>query len=193
MSAFVDVIKPSTKSYGYLYDALCVLGGSLFLALLSQVCFYLWFSPVPITLQTMGVMLIGALLGSKRGSLAVIAYLAEGALGLPVFAGGACGLTALFGPTSGYLFGFILSAFVVGLLLEKGWKKSYPLTLAALALGTAITYGTGVSVLSFFVGSSNAMALGVYPFLIGCGIKVFASAALIPSGWRALDLIRKDV
>ena len=192
MTSFADVIRPSTKSYGYTYDILCVLGGSLFLALMSQISFHLGFTPVPITLQTLGVMLIGALLGSKRGALSIAAYLAEGALGLPVFAGGGAGVITLFGPTGGYLFAFILSTFTIGFLLERGWKKSYPLTLAALVIGSALTLGLGALWLGFFVGKEHAFALGVYPFLIGCVFKVLATAALIPSGWKALGYFKKN-
>ncbi len=79
------------------------------------------FSPVPITGQTMAVLLVGALLGSRRGALAVLAYIAEGLAGLPVFAGGAAGLARLFGPTGGYLVGFVAAAFLVGWLAERGW------------------------------------------------------------------------
>lgn len=189
MSSFVDVAKPSGKSLGYTYDILCVFGGSLLLALLAQVSICLWFTPVPITLQPFGVILLGALLGSKRGAISVTAYLFEGALGWPVFAGGSAGFYHFVGPTGGYLIGFVLSAYVIGLLLERGWKESYRKTLFALILGSATLLAVGALWLSFYVGASNALLMGVYPFLVGSVLKIFAAAALIPTGWKALSKI----
>jgi biotin transport system substrate-specific component len=180
MPTFANAGRVENSSERLPYDVLCILGGSLFLALMAQFSIPLWFTPVPITLQTLGVMLLGALLGSKRGALAVLMYLGEGALGFPVFAGGSGGLAILAGPRGGYLFGFVISAFIIGFLLEKGWKKSHRLTLAALAIGTAVTFGLGALWLSFFVGGKNALVMGVYPFLIGCTLKIFIAKVLIP-------------
>lgn len=121
MTSFVDVIRPvRSKPIAFAYDTGCILFGSLFLALFSQLAIPLWFSPVPLTMQTFAVLLLGALLGSKRGPLAVALFLAEGACGLPFFAGGTAGIS---GATAGYLIGFVLCAFLVGFLLERGWKK----------------------------------------------------------------------
>jgi biotin transport system substrate-specific component len=184
--SYVDVIRPSDKRYAYAYDMLCVLAGSLFLALMAQLSIRLWFSPVPLSLQSFAVLMLGALLGSKRGALAIVAYLAEGALGLPFFAGGSAGIAALIGPTGGYLLGFILCAFLVGYLLERGWKRSYAMTIAALSLGTAVILFTGAFWLSFFVGGQNALTMGIYPFLIGDLLKIGAAASLIPTGWKLL-------
>src|SRR5690625_2355065 len=125
MISYVDLIRPSSKPYAYVYDCLCVLAGSLFLALMAQLSLYLWFSPIPLSLQSFAVLMIGALLGSKRGALAIVAYRFEGGLGLPFFAGGSAGFAVLAGPSGGYFFGFILCAFLVGYLLERGWKKRY--------------------------------------------------------------------
>jgi biotin transport system substrate-specific component len=190
MTSFVDRIRPAGKSRRIAYDMLCVLGGSLFLALMAQFSVHLWFTPVPITLQTLAVMLLGALLGSKRGALSVLVYLGEGALGLPVFAGGAAGAAILAGPTGGYLFSFIVSAFTMGFLLEKGWNKGYCLTLAAFAIGTALTLGLGSLWLCVFVGGKNALTMGVYPFLIGGVLKILVATALIPSGWKLLNFLK---
>lgn len=179
MTAYSNVVsQPNTRFFA----ALSVLGGSLFLALMAQFSIPLWFTPVPVTLQTLGVMLLGALLGSKRGSLAVILYLCEGALGFPFLAGGHAGITYLFGPTGGYLFAFIPSAYLVGFLLERGWQSSYWGKFSALSLSSLLTLAMGAFWLGFFVGGENALALGFYPFLAGCGLKVLAAAAIIPSG-----------
>lgn len=185
MTSFVDIIKPAhSKPIAFAYDACCIFVGSLFLALLSQLAIPLWFSPVPLTLQTFAVLLMGALLGSKRGALAVSLYLAEGACGLPFFAGGTSGIS---GVTAGYLIGFVLCAFLVGFLLERGWKKSYPLTLCALAIGSSVILACGIIWLSLYVGVMNALAVGLYPFLIGDVMKLLAATALIPSGWKLLS------
>jgi biotin transport system substrate-specific component len=106
-----------------LYDAVLVVTGSVFIALLAQVAIPLPFSPVPITGQTFAVLLVGVLLGSRRGGLGVLLYLLEGAAGLPFFAGGTAGLARLAGPTGGYLVGFVVAAIVVGLLAERGWDR----------------------------------------------------------------------
>ena len=100
-----------------------ILGGSLLIALSAQLQFVLPFSPVPITGQTFTVLLLGALYGSKRGPATVVTYLALGVMGLPVFAGGTFGVARLVGPTAGYLVGFLVAAFVVGLLSERGWDR----------------------------------------------------------------------
>jgi biotin transport system substrate-specific component len=190
MTSFVDTVRPTHKLGGIFYTLLCLVGGSLFLAFLSQIAIPLWFTPVPITLQSFGVMLLGALLGSKKGALAVILYLIEGGIGLPVFAGGAAGFGVFFGLTGGYLLGFILAAYLIGWLLERGWQESYLLTLTALSSGTIIIWSMGALWLSFFVGVSQALILGVYPFVIGCSLKIIAAATLIPSGWKAIHFFR---
>lgn len=184
--SYVDVIRPSSKPFAYTYDVLCVIAGSLFLALMAQLSLYLWFSPVPLTLQSFAVLMIGSLLGSKRGALAVITYLAEGAVGLPFFAAGSAGMATLLGPTGGYFLGFILCAFLVGYLLERGWKHSYMMTLASLMVGTLVILTLGALWLSFYVGGQNALKMGIYPFLIGDCLKIGAAAALIPTGWKLL-------
>lgn len=147
-----------------------VLGASFLLALLSQISIPLYFTPVPLTLQTLGLQLIGAFLGKKRGSLAVLAYLAQGAIGLPVFAGGASGLAFLLGPQGGYFVGFILLTYSTGLLLEK--CQSRVTTFMMMLLASLTVFATGLPWLALWVGTENALALGFYPFLIGDLIKV---------------------
>lgn len=190
MTSLVDVVRPSSKSLGYTYDIMCILAGSLFLALMSQVCFYLWFSPIPLTFQTLGVLMLGGVLGSKRGALSVLSYLAQAALGLPVLAGGSAGVLSFVGPSGGYLIGFVLAAYLVGYLLERGWQEKYQLTFLALAFGEIIILLLGALWLGFFVGADQAFALGFYPFIIGGVLKAVVAAALIPSGWRALSYFK---
>ena len=117
----------------FLNNALLVIAGSILIALTAQVSIPLPFTPVPVTGQTFGVLVVGMALGSRRGALAVIAYLMEGAMGAPVFAGGTGGAPILAGPTAGYLFGFVPAAFVTGYLAEKwlGWEPDFNSTFYA--------------------------------------------------------------
>jgi biotin transport system substrate-specific component len=145
------------------------------------------FSPVPVTGQTLAVLLVGALLGSRRGSLAVLAYIAQGLAGLPVFAGGALGMARLLGPTGGYLVGFVAAAFLVGLLAERGWDRRVLTTAAAMMLGNLVIYAIGALWLAPFVGGpEQALATGVLPFIPGDLVKIAAAALLLPAGWKLL-------
>ena len=116
-----DLLRPCEKRLAGFYDAVLIAGGSLLIALSAQVSIG-W--PVPFTGQTFAVLMIGALLGARRGSLAVLAYLIEGAAGLPVFSRGGGGLPVLLGPTGGYLAGFVSAAFVTGSLAQEGREQA---------------------------------------------------------------------
>lgn len=184
---YADVFRPAVRRNAWVYDLALVLTGSLFIAISAQLAVLLPWSPVPVTGQTLAVLLVGALLGSRRGSLAVLTYIAEGALGLPVFAGGAFGLARLWGPTGGYLLGFVLAAALVGWLAEQGWDRRVLTTAAAMALGNLVIYVVGVLGLSAFVGGIQpALAAGVAPFIVGDIFKLTLAALLLPGGWAAL-------
>jgi biotin transport system substrate-specific component len=162
-----------------------IIAGSLFIAMLAQIEILLPFTPVPITGQTFGVLLVGALLGSKRGAAALVVYLTEGALGLPFFAGGAAGLGILTGATAGYLLGFVGAAYVVGWLAERGLERSVRTSILPFLAGTVIIYVFGVAWLSIVLGSfSQALALGVIPFLFGDAVKLIAAALVLPAAWK---------
>lgn len=169
---------------GILADGLLVFGASLFIALAAQAAVPLPFTPVPVTGQTFAVLLVGALLGSRRGALAVGAYLAEGGAGLPVFAGGAGGAAHLLGPTAGYLFAFLPAAWIVGLFCERGWDRRTAATAGAMSVGTAVILAGGASRLAVVVGAERAVALGVTPFLAGAALQIALAAALLPAAWR---------
>lgn len=162
-----------------------IIMGSLFVALLAQIEIPLPFTPVPITGQTLGVLLVGALLGSKRGAAALALYLAEGGLGLPFFAGGASGLGILTGATAGYLVGFVGAAYAVGWLAEQGLERSVRTSVIPFLVGTVIIYVCGAVWLSVVLGSvEQAVALGVAPFLLGDALKLMLAAALLPGAWK---------
>ncbi len=166
-------------------DSLFVLGFSLFLALCAQISFHLPFTPVPITLQTLAVLLTGAALGSRRGALAMLVYLAEGACGLPVFSGGTSGLVALFGYTGGYLWAFPIAAFVVGLLCERGLDRRLLTSALAMLPGTLIIYAIGVSwlAIALHISFAKALVFGLVPFIPGDLLKLIIAAALLPIAW----------
>ncbi|MCS7050082.1 MAG: biotin transporter BioY [Thermomicrobium sp.] len=166
-----------------LASVVLVVAGSVLTALAAQVSIPLPFTPVPITGQTFAVLLVGAVLGSRRGAVSMALYVAEGLVGLPVFAGGKAGLAVLLGPTGGYLLGFIAAAFVTGWLAERGWDRR-PLTTAfAMALGNVVIYLFGVSWLAVFVGLERAPLLGLVPFLPGDALKIVLATVALPGAW----------
>jgi biotin transport system substrate-specific component len=175
----LDVAWPAT---GLRRSAVLVAAGAVLISLLAQLKVPLW--PVPVTGQTFGVLLIGAALGSRLGAVTVLTYIAWGALGLPVFAGAASGPAALFGPTGGYLVGFVISAYVVGRLGERGWDRHTLTTGAAMLIGTALLFVPGLVWLSRFVGWDRVLDLGLYPFVIGAFIKITLAALALPVAWK---------
>lgn len=183
-----DLARPCEKRLARLYDAALVLGGSVLIALCTQVAIG---TPVPITGQTFAVLVVGTLLGSRRGVLSVLVYLAEGLAGLPVFAYGNSGLKALAGPTGGYLVGFVGAAYVVGVLAERGWDRRAGTTILAMILGNVVLYACGLAWLSclvYLLGKplGGVLAIGLLPFLPGEVVKVALAAALLPAGWRLI-------
>jgi biotin transport system substrate-specific component len=170
----------STRSAGL------VICFSLFIAACAQ--FSIQIGPVPITGQSFAVLLTGALLGSRLGAAAVIAYLIEGAFGLPFFAGGGAGIVRFFGPTGGYLVAFPAAAFITGAFSEYGWDKRYTTAVAAMAIGSAVILLGG---LGWFMVVMNtppvaAFKVSVLPFIAGDVIKIALAAAVLPTGWALL-------
>jgi biotin transporter BioY len=155
-----------------------VLAFSLFMAVLAHIAIPLPFTPVPITGQTFGVLLTGALLGSRLGAASMLAYIVEGLAGLPVFAPAG-------GPaTYGYLAGFVAAAFVVGWLAERGWDRNVLTSGLAMLAGEVAIYVFGLLWLSRFVPASKVLVFGFFPFVIGDLIKLVAAAVAVPAGWR---------
>jgi biotin transport system substrate-specific component len=170
---------------GWLRDVILILLGALFVAALAQIEIPLPFTPVPITGQTLGVLLAGAALGSTRGPASLLSYLVFGTIGLPFFAGGAHGLNILIGATGGYLIGFVIAAYVIGLLAERGLERNLRTSITPFLIGTVIIYTCGVAWLTVVLGSfSEALEGGFIPFLIGDAIKLIAAALVLPAAWR---------
>ncbi len=174
-----DVIRPLNAKTAWIYDAALVAGFSLVIALGAQVAIPLPFTPVPVTLQTLAVLLAGCLLGSGRGALAVVAYLGEGFAGLPVFSGGTAGISHLVGPTGGYLLGFVAAAFVVGVFAQRGAARSPLGTLVMLVIGNVVLYVPGVIWLGVYTGMDRAISLGFLPFVVGDLLKTAAGWGLL--------------
>jgi biotin transport system substrate-specific component len=188
------VFRPKTVGLARFYDVVLVLCGSLLIALSAQISFWLPFSPVPVTGQTFAVLMAGVLLGANRGALCIFAYLIEGAIGLPVFAGGRAGLVWMFGPTGGYLVGFVFAAWIVGRLCERGWDRNVLKTILAMLVGNVCLHLFGVLWLSWLALASGSginlagiLSVGVYPFIAGDVVKIFLAAVMLPCGWKLLS------
>jgi biotin transport system substrate-specific component len=190
-----DLVRPAQRRHARFYDAALVAGGSIVIALGAQIAVGY---PVPVTGQTFAVLMVAALLGSRRGTLCILTYLAEGLLGLPVFAQGKGGLVAFLGPTGGYLVGFVFAAWVVGALSERAWDRRVLSTVAAMVLGNAVIYACGLAWLFCSVRvlakplSGGVLAVGLYPFLVGDLLKIALAATLLPSGWIIIRHFRLD-
>ncbi|MFN8533797.1 MAG: biotin transporter BioY [Dehalococcoidia bacterium] len=182
---------------GWLTRAGLVVLFSVLLAISAQVSIEI--GPVPITLQTLMVLLTGALLGSRLGAAAVLLYILEGVAGLPVFAGGNSawsvvrgGVPYFLGPTAGYLFGFLPAAFVVGWLAERGWTRNVWLTALAMVIGNLIIYAVGLLNLARFVAPPTLWSVGLLPFLPGDAVKIAAAVVILPGGWQVLKALGID-
>ncbi len=164
-------------------DFALVLLGSLAISLFGHISIPLWFTPVPLATQNGAVLLVALLLGSRRGAAATFAFLSLGAMGLPVLSQGLGGFALFLGPTGGYLIGYLIAAYVTGLIAEK--KKGFLYAALALAAGNGIIYLLGASYLATFVGLDRAFALGIAPFLIGDAAKFVISLKIAKwAGWK---------
>jgi biotin transport system substrate-specific component len=176
-------ISPHFSKANLAVDALAVFLGSLFLILGAQVSIPLPFTPVPITGQTFSVLVIGSMLGVSRAPLAVLLYIAYGALGLPVFADHSGGVHVVMGATGGYIIGFIFSAMLIGYLSEKGWDRTYGKSILAMTLGHLLIFAFGLAWLVPFVGADQVLAKGFYPFILGTIVKTLLAGSTSAVGW----------
>lgn len=173
-------------------DATLVLGGALLTALGAQLAIPIPPSPVPVTGQTLAVVLAGAALGARRGAASQALYLLLG-LALPVYSDGASGLDTVWGATGGYLVGFIAAAYVVGALAERGADRRPLLAFAAFAGGQLVVFGIGVPWLKIATGMDWGTAIhsGFTIFLVGGAIKALAAGVAMPSAWRLARRIER--
>jgi biotin transport system substrate-specific component len=166
---------------------LLALAGSALLTLSAKVQVPFW--PVPMTMQTYVVLVLGMAMGARLGAATIALYLAEGAIGLPVFAGTpekGLGVAYMMGPTGGYLLGFLIAGTLVGWLAERGWDRGWPRALAAMTLGHAVLFFFGVAWLGTFVGAEKAIALGLTPFWAATIAKTLLGVATLPLAWKIL-------
>lgn len=189
MTALAQTLpRPRARGAAVLLDAALVVAGSLFIALLAQWVIKLPFTPVPITGQTLGVLLVGTAYGWSRAGLTLALYLAQIALGLPFAAEGKGGLEVLTLATAsgGYLWAFLPAALLCGWLANRGWDRSVRSSLGVMLLGSMVIYAVGIPWLaaSLDVGLLEAFELGLYPFVIGDILKLLLAAGLLPAAWR---------
>ena len=179
-----------------LKQAALVLGGSLFIAMAAQVS--VPFYPVPLTMQTLAILIVGLTFGARLGAATLVAYLAEGAIGLPVFANGGSA-PALIGPTAGFLFGFVLMAWLAGLAADRGLTRNVVSTAIVGVVVSAILYIPGVAwpmavaemagMTGKWVGSSADViwSYWVSPFLLGDVVKAVIAAMVVTAGWKLVS------
>jgi biotin transport system substrate-specific component len=170
------------------FEAVLVVAGVLFVALLAQIRFYMPFTPVPIVASTMGVLLVGSLLGTRLGVISMLVYLAIGAIGMPVFAAGNSGIEYMQGATLGYLVAYPVVAAVMGWFAERGWDQRIGTNIIALVIGSLIFYVLGAGWLAFGLGLGLTAAItqGVLPFIIGDTVKIAIAIGVLPGAWRLL-------
>ena len=158
-----------------------VVLGSLALAVSAKVQIPFW--PVPMTMQTFVVLVMGMAFGWKLTGFTLTLYLAQGLVGLPVFAGGA-GAAYLMGPTGGYLIGFLAGGMAMGLLADRGWGRTAVSTLGAMLIGTCIIFALGVSWLGSIIGFEKAVAAGLMPFVFSELCKIALATVTMPFAWK---------
>ena len=166
---------------------LLALVGSAVLTLSARLSVPFW--PVPMTLQSLAVLLIGAGFGLRLGAATVALYLVEGAIGLPVFAGTpmhGLGLAYMMGPTGGYLIGFLVAAALVGFFAERGADRSVPKLLGAMALGHVVLFAFGYAWLAHLLGKDIAFTAGVEPFILGTAVKTLLAGLVVPAVWQLM-------
>ncbi|MCS6560816.1 biotin transporter BioY [Curtobacterium poinsettiae] len=185
------VLADRLRTHGLATDAALVAGGALFTAAMAQLEVPMW--PVPITGQTLAVVLVGATLGARRGMLSLLVYAVAGLAGAPFFADMQGGLQALALPSFGYVIGFIPAAGLVGWLARRNWDRHVGRAAVAMLLASAIPFVTGLPYLAVALGQLGApndvqsvLAAGLYPFIIGGIAKAFVAAGILPLAWKAV-------
>ncbi len=183
----VNTLWPREDNQRAIRNIILAIFGSMLLTASAKI--QIPFFPVPQTAQTLVVLTLGMLYGWRLGAATVLLYLAEGAFGIPVFAGTpekGIGIAYMMGPTGGYLAGFVLAAIVCGWLAQRGWDRKPSTTALAMLLGNIVIYVPGLIWLSTFTGSEKVIQLGLAPFVIGDIVKLVLAAISLPLIWSAL-------
>ncbi len=174
-----DVLAVSQPKPRILVELMIAGLGSCFLAIMSQFSVPLIVTPVPLTLQTLAVFILGGVLGGRRAAYSVIAYLIQGCCLLPVFAGGISNPLWIMSPQAGFLISFVVAAFVIGRIVERRPQAHLLYYMGALGVGQLVIFGLGMVWLSFYLGMSKAFMCGVVPFLSGAVLKIIAGSLVI--------------
>jgi biotin transport system substrate-specific component len=174
-----DVLVADKPESRILIELMIAVLGSCFLAIMSQVSIPLIVTPVPLTLQTLSVFILGGVLGGRRSAYSVIAYLIQGCCLLPVFAGGISNPLWMIGPQAGFLISFVIAAFVIGKMIERRPQAHIIYYVGALVVGQLVIFGLGMAWLSLYLGVSKAFMCGVVPFLSGAALKIMAGSLVI--------------
>lgn len=182
---FLVPIRVGERVSPRLRSVILVVTGAFLIYLTARVAIPVPGTPVPFTLQNVGILVVGGALGMRRGGLAALLYVALGVIGLPFFAEGRGGPSVILGATGGYLVGFVLAAALVGRLAELGWDRRIGGAIGATTLGTAVIYLVGVPWLAVVTGLSlgEAIATGLAPFLVADIVKLLVAAAVFPAAW----------
>jgi biotin transport system substrate-specific component len=171
---------------GIAMDVVLVLAGTALTAIAAQVSVPLW--PVPITGQTLAVLLVGSSLGALRGTLSMVFYAVLGMVGLPIFSDGSHGFSVIAGPTGGYIVGFIFAAALTGWLAQRAWDHRILGAILSFAAGSVVTFAIGLPWLAFSLGLNLEQTLqgGLYPFILGGVIKALLAAGIIRLTWHSI-------
>jgi biotin transport system substrate-specific component len=183
---------------GLLTDAMLVIGGAGLVAACAQISIHLGFTPVPITGQTFAVVLVGASLGSVRGTASLLLYLLVGLAGAPVYSEHKHGWDVVSGSSGGYLVGFIAAAALTGWLAERGWDRRISSSVSAMLTGNVVIYVFGLLWLHHWLGAHNlgnswntTLTDGLYPFVPGDLIKLYLAAAALPAAWKLVGAAKR--
>ncbi|UNK45634.1 biotin transporter BioY [Arthrobacter sulfonylureivorans] len=191
LTARPRVLADAFVSSSAITNTALVVGGTALTAVLAQVSIPIW--PVPITGQTLAVLLVGSTLGPVRGALSMVLYWTAGVAGAPIFSEASSGLSTAMGPSGGYIVGFIAAAYLVGKLSQRSWDRKFVGAALAFLAGTIVTFAIGMVWLAVSLGASLQQTLewGLYPFIIGGIIKAGIAAAVIPTLWRIAPKLQK--
>ncbi|MDP6319466.1 MAG: biotin transporter BioY [SAR324 cluster bacterium] len=190
MSAYLFLVEVDSKIQRALRYALLALAGSVLITICTQISLPLF--PVPMTLQTFAVFLIGLTYGWRLGGITVSLYLLEGAIGLPVFSGGKGGMIVFMGPTAGYLVGFLLAATACGWFAERGFDRSYFRLFLSLIVGNILIYTPGLFWLGTLIGwDKPVLEYGLYPFIGGDLLKIAMAVLLLPTVWKIVNRLKQ--
>lgn len=172
---------------GIVMDLVLICAGTALVSIAAQVEVPLW--PVPITGQTLAVLLVGSSLGALRGTLSIALYAVLGIVGLPIFSGAGSGMSVVLGPTGGYIIGFVFAAALTGWIAQRSWDRKILRSILGFLGGTVITFAIGLPWLAFTLGLNLQQTLegGLYPFIVGGIVKMLLAAGIITVGWRYFE------